>query len=70
MEEQDEEEEEEEEEQQRGGLSCSTLGTGSSLLQSQLIRDQEVVRRRASLPAGSVGNILDIDRLRQLPKLL
>ncbi|XP_059922666.1 SCL-interrupting locus protein homolog isoform X2 [Gadus macrocephalus] len=82
-----EEEEEEEEEQQCEGLPCATLGTGSSLPQSQLIRDLQpqlhllarssrtqdqdlgAVWQEASLAAGSVGNFLDVSRLRQLPKL-
>ncbi|CAL8343419.1 unnamed protein product [Gadus morhua 'NCC'] len=81
------EEEQEEEEEQCDGLPCATLGTGSSLPQSQLIRDlqpqlhllarssrtqdqdQGAVWQEASLAAGSVGNFLDVSRLRQLPKL-
>ncbi|XP_056460062.1 SCL-interrupting locus protein homolog [Gadus chalcogrammus] len=85
--EEEQEEEEEEEEEQCDGLPCATLGTGSSLPQSQLIRDlqpqlhllarssrtqdqdQGAVWQEASLAAGSVGNFLDVSRLRQLPKL-
>ncbi|CAL8392327.1 unnamed protein product [Boreogadus saida] len=87
--EEQEEEQEEQEEEQCDGLPCATLGTGSSLPQSQLIRDlqpqlhllarssrtqdqdqdQGAVWQEASLPAGSVGNFLDVSRLRQLPKL-
>ncbi|CAL8270393.1 unnamed protein product [Arctogadus glacialis] len=78
-------EEEEQEEEQCDGLPCATLGTGSSLPQSQLIRDlqpqlhllarssrtqdQGAVWQEASLATGSVGNFLDVSRLRQLPKL-